>query len=663
MDARSSVARWPRRASRPVGLVLLLSASSTLAQNGDGASTSTGTDDLAIRRFLPSIPKARVRVSNADLDSTSGSFGTEDELLTLLEARGRYLRKGDRVNADVELTNIIELGKSLRIRNFPLVSAAFMHEARAALTDPGSIPVSALVAAKAACQLSPDLADAHFLRARLLMTYSVREIPSAIGSALDGVRALFSAIRNRVALISTLAGVILSTLLATFLIYALVELFRNLRFMGHDLVRPLPEWVSDFQGALFLLLALVAPFVLGFGIVPTLVVILVVLIPYQSKKEQIVSAVSAALLAMFPLAVDRVAPLLSFFGSTTDSLLMAADEGFSDEAESNLIELSKAGRADYDVAVVLGLRARRRGDLAAAESWYRAAIQANSGSVLAKNNLAKLLYARREQDEAKKLLEAAKASRIHAEPYLNLATLELEMSKFEAANKLIESARSIDPVVTRHYNDLSPGGSTAERLLEIPFEETSLWPRVVAGDPARNARISAQVWTFVGGRTPADVFPVATLALVGLAFALGQKRKQLNLSAPCMKCGRPANPFVAKQLCDQCRTIFLKAVAVDPSMRERKEKRIRFYQRRLRWTERILSILPGAGDVFGGRTLTGVTFLFFFVLGLASITWINRMSFHPWSVGPVQVAAPIVAAVALVEVILALVCARRSFRG
>jgi tetratricopeptide (TPR) repeat protein len=614
-----------------VGLVLAGPAWGQPAGEGDGepaesAATSTTFVAAPAPTYRPALPAPVQLRTEVTAPAASGRAHTGvEELIERLETRASYLRKGNTASAEIELGQLFELRDALGAVNVPLASGLLVHESREALAR-GDTKV-ALATAEAAARLSPELVGAHWQRFQVATALEGR-LDLAVSAARDALAARVRGFRNQVAALTDLLGIFVLTVLGVAALYALLQLVRYGRCAAADIADRLPGWAGMLVSSLMVLLVLFVPLAAGLGVATTVVVWLAASMLYQVTGERVVSMLLLVAVASLPLVMYAAAPLLLVHGSAVDDLAELASEAFAPEAEARLLAASAAGSRDYELSFLLGRRARAMGDLEGAERWYRAALEARPGDVAAKNNLGVILYLLRRPDAAR--IEWRDAGITRAEPVLNVSALDLEASRFEEANAGLARARAIDRARTERFSDSV--GTTGERLLDVPFDQSALWTRLARAPAADASEVVQGLWTRVGGPLPWATFPVLALVLGVLGWLLGA-RAHAPFSTPCPKCGQPASRRAVDGYCSQCQTIFLKAVAVEPAMRLAKERAIRRHQGRVLWGERLLSLLAGAGHVLGGRPVEGLILLLAFVGVAVHWLWMDRLSVHPWATG------------------------------
>jgi tetratricopeptide (TPR) repeat protein len=593
------------------------------------ASKSTPKDkDRQPAPAAKDVPKA---AAFALEPARAANVVTEEDLKNAIEARARALRSGDQTVADAELQTMMDVRQQLRARNVVVASASLIHEASEALSI-GRLD-RAIDLAEAASKLSPDLPAGHWLRFRLYLKRNWAQFDKISASLADLFSAKVGCFRNLVVLISNTLGILSLAVLATIIGFTLIQAFKYLRYSAHDLVRVLPSWFGAGEGVMLLIIAIATPLVFGFGVAPSLVIALGVIYAYQTFEERTLSKWAMSILALAPGLIFISAPLVTFHGSIADALDSASTEAFATDAEERLLRYEHgAGSNDIQASLVLARRYRMRGDLASAENEYRKALLAQPNNTVARNNLGTLLYLEGRDEQAKATFQVAANASEYAEPFLNLASLLVDSSNFDEANGAIERARRVNRDLTELYTKFDSTVPTAKKLFDAEIGGT-LWARLLDAETDQRLSVTAEVWHFLGGETPWFAMPFVVLLIAAAAIALGRKGDQMNLSVACPKCGIPAERDAPARYCEQCQSIFLKGIAVEPVLRLEKETDVRNYQRRRRWVERGLSVLAGGGHMFGERPWLGAGLLFLFCLLLANMLWSEGLIVHPWSLG------------------------------
>lgn len=590
------------------------------------------------------------------------AVATEAELGRHLEARASYLRSSDAANAEIELGALLEARQSLGVRNVVVASALLMHESAGA-RERGELP-RAIQLAETAARLSPDLAATHWLRARLYFQRSWTEIDLVVGALGDVVSAKLRRFRNVVALLSNVSGGLALSILATILAFTVIQVFKHVRYPAYDLARVLPRSFGPAEGVMVLLIGIASPLMFGLGLACAVVLALASVHAYQASRERLASVLAMVWLAAFPGIIYLAAPLVVFHGSIVDSMETAMSEAFAGEAEQKLEQFTRTtGRGDLESALVLAHRYRMRGDVQSAEAEYRRVLSVQPGNVIARNNLGTLLYLLGREDAAMATFQSVSHGAERAEPLLNMASMLLDQTRFEEANKLIERARKIDPTLTERYTRFDASVSTADKLLYAELGQETLWARLFEVEEERRVLVTQELWSAFGGEMPPLFMPLFVLAAGLIARLLSRRAEELRLSMACPKCGVPARRDAPSTYCDQCQSVFLKTIAVEPMLRIAKEEDVRGYQRRRRWIERGLSVVAGAGHMFGGRPIAGGILFFLLALAVGAIRFAEGIVVHPWAIGVDPSAQTFqMGAAAVLAAIFVVISVRSSFK-
>ncbi|MCA9555727.1 MAG: tetratricopeptide repeat protein, partial [Myxococcales bacterium] len=550
---------------------------------------------------------------------------TEREMAQHIEARAVALRSGDENLADLELALIEESRLTLAARNVVSVSAELIQEAKVAM-ELGRLDIAAQ-RAEVAARLSPDLEGAHWMRVRVYWRMDPPQIELAIGAMKDLLRARFTVFRNQISFLTELLTLFSLAVVASIVAFALLQFLKYVRYPAHDLARKVPAFIGGGEMAILLTALVLMPFGLGFGLAPSLALGIVTVLAYQTTRERVVSAMLLFALAVGPAAIYLAAPLVSFHGSVVDAMAEASSEAFARDAEVRLATRATRG-SDYASGMVLAHRLRQRGDLAGAEAAYAKAITAEPQDPAAQNNLGVVLLLRGRMDDAEAAFRRATSNRGGAEPYLNLALLAADRGRFDESSRLMEQARALDPQLVARHTLLS--GTVGKKAAVASPSESLLWQQLFTVGREEAPAITAEIWAPMGGSLSPWVSTgvVVIIGLLGVVLV----RRATGLSVACPKCGLPARRSTQGQLCDQCKSVYLASIAVEPRLREKKEAAVRRHQFRRRWGERFLAVAAGAGHMVGGRPLAGLLLFFPFVM-LALGIWVGEeATVHPWYV-------------------------------
>lgn len=564
-----------------------------------------------LRRSLPLEPELRV---------------TEADLEKHLTVRAKALRTGDLSRAQLALALLEETRRALAVRNVITASALLVHEARSALGDGRS--ARAVRLAEAAGRLSPDLPAAHWMRVLAYHRHEASSVGRVVAGVRDFVFAWVRGFRNQVHLSVQLALLSLVSVLAAGGLFAAIQFVKYGAFVAHDIASLGPRFVGTGEILILLVALVVLPVVVLASLPLSIAFALPMLMAYQTRAERTVSAALILVLAVAPWMLRLVAPLAALDGSPVDTLAVAVGEVSVRDVEDRLQEEADR-RRDFVSAVVLAHRLRRRGDLAGAETAYRQALNVRPTDPDAQNNIGVVQYLRGRRDAARMAFRVAERGG-QVEPLLNLAVLSAEDGRFDEAKRLLERANAIDAAVVERYQARDSSLTAGQKLAEARLDDSVLWATLFAGAGGDRTAVARELGRPALG-LPAGVGFTVVL-VVFLIGGLTTARLHLPVSSGCTKCGLPARSDARGQLCDPCRSVFLSAIAVDPKLRRRKERRVRRYQSWRRWSLRALAVVAGAADVFAGRSVAGAAMLLVFCFAVAAAVTPNGWGVHAWDV-------------------------------
>lgn len=598
-----------------------------------------GPGSLAPRRDDDPIPTAPSDATEAPPPPppAPGTPGASHEIVSEASIREALRRRanaamlGDLGAAELATDELLEIKRNLGLRNIPVGASLLLHDARAALAS--DRVERAVELAEAATRLAPDMPATHWTLATALARFDPTQVVQIGGATLQAARAWIVPFRNAVTFWVWVLAAFGFGFVAASVGFTAIQLGKYLRYLAHDVSSRLTGVFGIGEFALLALAIISVPFALGAGIVTSVAVALGIVFAYQMTRERIASVLILTGLAATPFVLEMSAPLVLFHGSNVDALVSAHTENLSPGVASRLDGLARdeAGqRLTY--ARINAHRARQRGDLDEARRWYEVVVREAPSDPSALNNLAILQFLAGDQEEARANFEkAARSDR--AEPRLNYSLLLADEGQFSEADALLVEARRIDPELTEAFTSLDGVRPPAQRFVEVPVPDALLWARLFEVDPVERRQVLAELWYPVGGNMPPLAFVGVVLAALGLGLVASRYRSRLSI--PCSKCGRPAPGTPGTAYCEQCISVFVSGVAVEPRVRQKKEVEVRRYQRRRRWIERLLSV-TGLGLVVGDRPLLGLLFTFFVAFCVGAIVLLPLLGVSAWAqpVGP-----------------------------
>jgi tetratricopeptide (TPR) repeat protein len=598
------------------------------------ASAPEAPVDSAPRR----APAGRGSLAVADADAPEAELPevepsgpevvTEAAIQERLQARADALARGDFEAAEIALQELIEVKRSLGIRNMLVAANLVVREAQIALQqDQVDLAVER---ARAATRLAPDLPAAHWMEMSALFRQDFTQVVQLSSAFVDLLVAWTTAFRNAVSFWGWVLGAVMLGLGGLIVAYAALQVFKYLAYPAYDISQRIPGVLGMGELTLALLVLVALPVALGFGLWVSVALGLAAVLPYQSVGERAITAVFGLCLAATPLALHQFGAFILFHGSDTDVLAAALGESLPMRERERLEALSEETEPGQRrlLAQVRAYRARQAGNLQEAKRQYERVLELAPDDPQSLNNWAVLAFLDEEEQEARGAFErAAEKSRL-VEPRLNLSLLLADEGKFEEADALLLEARRLDPGLTAEFTEGDGARTSAQRLLEVPLPDALLWSHLGDQEPAVEEDLLTELWTPIGGRTRVAWYPLV-VGLLAIGGLLGL-RVRGRLSTPCKKCGRPA-ARTKQPICEQCVSVFVTAVAVEPKIRLEKEAEVRSHQRRRRWTERLLGPL-GLGLVWNDRPVQGVLFAFGVLTGAAALLLLPLLGVSAWRV-------------------------------
>ncbi len=533
--------------------------------------------------------------------------------------RRDYLRDRDERRADDEEQHVRQLKDDLAIENLFSIAAALVRESHEALA--AGAPALALKRCRLAVELAAGLPEAHSCLARTLLADNPSALKPALLEAFAAVRASLADPRTSRALFVNAGGVLFAGVLVAGLAFVLLLLARYAQLYVHDVHHLFPAGARRWQTSLLAAVLVLLPLLLQAGWVPLLFTSLFACALYASTVEVGISCALLILLALVPLAAEGLGKVAAFGGPAVDVWLIEHGEGSSSE----LTRLQRAAEGTPPLAVPFALarKAKRDGDLPAAEKLYNQALQTSGASSLGlaatHNNLGNVYLlegdaqrAQTQYQQASELQEGLAAPHFNLSRALGLGGVEtLEKVQSEQARALELDRNGIDQFTG---NQLAANKKSNKFVIDVPLDDVMLDPLLESeariaepvGDEAR-----AQLAEPLPAEAASALPLVAGAVVIGLHLARGKLRP----SGRCERCGREvckrcdpdARP--SESLCAQCVNVFIRRTGVDPAERIRKEFAVQAYHRRRAAVVRALGVLSGAGHVLMGYPVRGILFL------------------------------------------------------
>ena len=444
---------------------------------------------------------------------------------------------------------------------------------------------------------------------RFVLELRQHDPASASLAARDAARCVFADAVQQSRLLQKLERGAHALLLATLVTLVVLMLGRSLFFVQH-LAEAQRRGV--FAGSLVVSVALLwclwrSPF-------GAILLALLCLASFSSRKERRTLAALCFALAVgeIPLPWLQTHAMLLDPRSASARLAAAQHEGGDPRLEASLVRDVSHGR---ERELVLGLLARRRGDLAGAESHYSAALAADPNWAAPYVNLANVYFVRGDMHRAAAGYRKAQS----LEPdnpfaHANLAQAYIRLLQFGEVDQELHRAAELDfDRITQQRAAWLHG--------QIPVLDVVLGPKELlrlAGDEGRakpqRAEMLLEGWRGAGwdGLSP---WKTATV-LLGLTVLLLSRWRARSLAFECRTCRRVVCSHCAPRregrapMCPYCETPtprFERNEAYEGVLthrsRPRHQQAARLVDRMPRW---IGTIFPGAADLTCGAPMAAL---------------------------------------------------------
>ncbi|AGC46479.1 hypothetical protein MYSTI_05198 [Myxococcus stipitatus DSM 14675] len=560
---------------------------------------------------------------------------TDAEVLQVWDRWRKARATNDGVSAEKAQRELATLRQELLAADLEPISVGFVREA--GVRGRAGDMTGALQLAELAVELSPRLPQARFELAEL---YAL-SAPEKVGRVFAQLRAAFVSMaldpRYRGPALADLGSLLLLAWSATAVALVGLLFVRRVRYALHDFHHLLPRAVARWQSGLLGVLLLGLALTLGMGLLPRLLVLLAVVVPYLTRRERVLSAVLLAGLGLAPLAAGQLTRVTAFAGTPAEDVFVLERGGLSAEGAMGRVKARLESRAaTYAELMALGYYESRRGLLEDARTHFKAAAALRSGDARLLTRFGNTLVGLGDVDGAAQLyVQASQADPRMAAPHYNLAQIYRRKAKtlpdeevgkeLDRAAAATASAQALDGSLL--LREPPPDDRLLLNLLMLsPQVPESEWLSLADGRVA-GQRVEAQLgrWLLPGvtpGGPVAWALPAVVAVLLGLWGMLAEKLKAAN---GCERCGRPVCSRCDPELvsggtqCGQCVNVFSRRGLVPQNLRQRKADQVERHQA---WAGRVAyavgAVLSGAGHVFSGGAVRGALYAFLFLFALAA---------------------------------------------
>jgi tetratricopeptide (TPR) repeat protein len=536
---------------------------------------------------------------------------------------------GDIDGATKKTTELVEVGKSYSIKNFPLYA-----ESAAALSRQAAKRGNKAVAdwgSKTADQLDPNSPAIAFSKAEAAS--EEQNWAKAIPTALAGYTNIWKKYRARLLSRSDSLIVITAALMLTAMIFAVALFIRYGRAMAHDFREMLGARMGGGAVTVLAVALLFLPLFLWLGPMWLLFYWFTIFFSYAGIVERILIIVFALAIAAAPLILDLTAHWIAGVdGPVVMSAIASEEQSYQPEALRRLQDLATLVPDSATIHLLLGNLQQQEGNEPDAAVHYRKSIELrdNAGAHVNLGNLHFL-----EGDLAAAINEYQRAEEL--DPHLAIAFYNHSVAsgssnRFDEQAQKLDQAKRIDRAAIERITSNPPSPpSPIVIMYRPPISEawsvsSSIAKRGVASTQFGNysffdVMTSAQNPITIGGLLAAILAPLMFL-----------KRRRAGLAGSCIKCGRTFCPRCksareSTTYCTQCIHIYLKRDGVSFGTKRSKLEEVGQHQSgMIRRNRFFATILPGSAQLLEGRTIAGFLGLFVFLLAVCLAILVGRLA-------------------------------------
>lgn len=637
------------------------------AQASPDANPETGVDSVQAETRVDAaqdVPAERQPDSGASstgkVERDTGVVWTSSPLTlpvqTALQnswpAVAALLASEDYRTAQAQLESLLAVQHDQGIRNFVSAALAVQRAARKAV-EAGEVDAG-IALAQSAQKHAPDLPIVHLGLARLYVD-SAKLAPGPMMAELAaGIARLWTHLPTRIRLLTNFAVAIMLLMVVIATLFVLVVAVRYTVLLGHDLKNFAPRGVSGPQMALLFVVLTLLPLVFGVGFIYVLFLWLAIFWLYMSRREKVVTIV--LLLAFAGLAkLNDYAVRLMGYQQTWQAAAYDCTYGLCEHAQLTQLYSVIEHHDDPLALLTLGLY------------HHRLSPTDSASATLTEGFLTRALSAGGEDPY---VLTAVGNHRLSDAMAICKTNAELAETRMNEADEFYRRALDVAPTflpalynrshLLRRAGNTDDADAVYRRAQSADDGRLYFFERQVAGTEGTSRcpalfNVNRQLMTpgipddrvfsgvlahqsihspsfflipFSGwmvGAAGHTSLPVFAITLVVIVLALGPFRSALRATWFCPRCGKIANTRENPELeelddCDECLLIRVKGAFVDPKDLWFRQRRIEADKQGRRQRMRLLTfLLPGAGHLYGGRTLRGMSYSTIFVFLLIQL--------------------------------------------
>jgi len=476
--------------------------------------------------------------------------------------------------------------------------------------------------------------DPYLPQAQLGYAWSLlragRGVVTFVGEYRRGIVLLWQQFMTDEVQISNFAVVAAIALLLALVIFSLLVVSRCQSRARHDLFEVFRRFFPEGTARVLSWMVFLLPLLVWAGGVWLILFWLALCFRYMRFAEKTAAACIFIMLGLSPVAVPLV---VDRFEASTDpetrTVVAAMQGGYNPETLRRLNEVVGAHDASAELHVLLGSSYAKGDMLSEAFDEYQIVLTENPFNTTALVNLGNIYFRLGEFGQAASRYKQA----IQADPELtsghwNLYLAQAEMLHYAEAESSLATARALDPGAIGDLATRRRGETGAALLLE---ESASLNAIKSALRSGGFARFEPQL--LLSNRLSLACGIALGVSLLAALLSLGRRRERM--ASACARCARPHCPRCRVDLrtpayCARCVHLFIRTDGTTAEMRAEGIRKVEARDKVRSLIRRVLSlVLPGAGQVMGGRLGIGFPILICWVTAIVVILGNDQLLLTP----------------------------------
>lgn len=561
----------------------------------------------------PFVPLARgalfaaTKRGSVKAEAAKASDLAKDRVAVRWLLRTAFLGLGETEAANHELQQIREIRDRLGLDRIVYLGLHLAHSAET-LAARGDRK-KAERALDLAAEFDPIAPEVFFARARILLSAgSPRGVPPLIRGWWISLTSPFYGLGRWA---NILASVLFAVPLIVFLV-GLVFLLRATPLFGHDLAEWRRQRLSAGVQASLPIPIYLLPLILGFGLLPSLLLCVLPLGIYLKARERLLWGGLILSLLLLPKGYHLLATMITTTASARYVALVGIEEGSQDrDMEATLLQWTKEDPQNPIPHFYLGRAHRFHGELKRGIATYSQVQAGGAKEAATWTNRGNLAFLAGDLPQA----EAAYEKAIALSPNLSYARFNLSQLLTERLlleNAQQEYARAIgqNPKLEARMKQAVDDGRKRV-IVDAPLPVTALWRQMFLLDsPSR--KVAEVLWSgrFLGISFVYLPWAVGwyLVAFTGI-FWLGKRRR---FARACQECGKVFCPRCQRllgevRLCTRCAII--ERIRAGEMPRTIKTMPLEEARREPKWLGWVLTLIPGIEGLYRGRILWGLLLL------------------------------------------------------